>query len=129
MATLEREIERPAFLDAPGAQAQLTFAGGTVAVPVRERPVRGVRVESLSERLRRERATAPKTSVSPSGDAGAEQTVTTRGGGATLDDMLVGAWEGLSARRTVSCLVCGGAMDPRAGAHGGHCGDCGSQLR
>ena len=52
------------------------------------------------------------------------------GGRLTLDDVVVGVWEGLLARRTVRCLVCGAdAMQPaHDGAPGGHCGACHSQL-
>lgn len=50
----------------------------------------------------------------------------------TLDDLIVGAWEGLSAHHTVSCPVCSGALAPRYGAGpapvGGRCRDCGSTL-
>jgi hypothetical protein len=50
------------------------------------------------------------------------------GGGLTLDDLLVGVWEGLSAHRTVACPACGEAMTPRYGAGsapvGGRCGGC-----
>jgi hypothetical protein len=54
-------------------------------------------------------------------------------GGQTFDDLIVGAWEDLSAHRTVTCPVCqGAAMRPRygsgQGAVGGRCGDCGSVL-
>lgn len=58
--------------------------------------------------------------------------------GQTLDDVLVGAWEDLSAHRTVACPVChGAAMRPRYGSGqvaggtavvGGRCADCGSVL-
>ena len=73
------------------------------------------------------------------------------GGGPTLDDVLVGAWEGLTAHRTVDCPVCGGEMAPTYGGHtpppdgpgarpaqrtitrapapeAGRCGSCGSEL-
>ena len=55
------------------------------------------------------------------------------GGGATLDDLLSGAWEGLSAAASsTACPVCGGALQPRwsagAGVVGGRCRDCGSEL-
>ncbi len=54
------------------------------------------------------------------------------GGGPTLDDVLVDAWEGLTAHRTVDCPVCGGEMAPAYGAHAiarrGRCGSCGSEL-
>lgn len=50
----------------------------------------------------------------------------------TLDDLVVGAWEGLLAHRPVGCPVCGAAMRPRPGsgasAVGGRCGGCGTTL-
>jgi hypothetical protein len=53
-------------------------------------------------------------------------------GGLTLDEVVVGVWEGLTAHRTAACPVCGGAMAPRYGSAaapvGGRCGDCGSTL-
>ena len=55
------------------------------------------------------------------------------GGGATLDDLLSGAWEGLTAAvSSTACPVCRGALEPRwsagAGVVGGRCRDCGSEL-
>jgi hypothetical protein len=54
------------------------------------------------------------------------------GGEPTLDDVLAGAWEGLTAHRTVDCPVCAGELAPAYGAHarptGGRCGGCGSTL-
>jgi hypothetical protein len=54
-------------------------------------------------------------------------------GEATLDDVLSGAWEGLSAgSSSTSCPVCEGELAPRwsagAGIVGGRCRDCGSEL-
>jgi hypothetical protein len=55
-------------------------------------------------------------------------------GGATLDDLLSGAWEGLSAAASSStaCPVCQGELEARwsagAGVVGGRCRDCGSEL-
>jgi hypothetical protein len=54
----------------------------------------------------------------------------------TLDDVLVGAWEGLSACHTVACPACGGAMAPRRTnggpggllVRGGACGSCHTTL-
>jgi hypothetical protein len=55
------------------------------------------------------------------------------GGEPTLDETIVGAWEGLTAHRGVECPVCGGGMRPEYGAQalpiGGRCGDCGSAMR
>jgi hypothetical protein len=54
------------------------------------------------------------------------------GGEPTLDEILVGAWEGLVAHRPVACPVCAGEMRPGSRAHGrpieGLCGDCGAAL-
>jgi hypothetical protein len=54
-------------------------------------------------------------------------------GEATLDDVVSGAWEGLSAATSsTACPVCGGDLQPRwsagAGVVGGRCRDCGSEL-
>ena len=52
--------------------------------------------------------------------------------GPTLDDLVSGAWAGLSGPQAASCPVCVGPMVPRwsagAGVVGGHCGDCGTTL-
>lgn len=50
----------------------------------------------------------------------------------TLDDLLVGVWEGLHSDRKAGCPVCGGVM--RASLQAGHspvagrCRDCGSTM-
>jgi hypothetical protein len=54
-------------------------------------------------------------------------------GGATLDELLSGAWQGLTAATpSPTCPVCGGELVPRwsagAGVVGGRCRDCGSEL-
>lgn len=50
----------------------------------------------------------------------------------TLDELLVGAWERLTGRAAVECLLCGGPMEPEHSAHalpvGGRCRDCGTAL-
>ena len=52
--------------------------------------------------------------------------------GRTLEDLLSGAWEDLSAHRTATCPICDGAMEPRYGsgpsAVGGRCRDCRTDL-
>jgi hypothetical protein len=52
--------------------------------------------------------------------------------GRTLEELLSGAWEDLSAHRTATCPICDGAMEPRYGsgpsAVGGRCRDCRSDL-
>lgn len=56
----------------------------------------------------------------------------TAGGEPTLDEVLSGVWEGLTAHQAVSCPVCGAVMEPQYGADarslGGSCGACGSRL-
>ena len=54
------------------------------------------------------------------------------GGEPTLDDVLVDAWEGLTAQEPVACPVCDGELVPQYGAHArpvaGRCKACGSVL-
>ena len=48
----------------------------------------------------------------------------------TLDDLIIGVWEGLSSHHTVTCPVCSGKMTPRYGSGarpvGGRCKRCAS---
>lgn len=52
--------------------------------------------------------------------------------GRTLEDVLSGAWEDLTAHRTAACPICDGALEPRYGAGpsavGGRCRSCRSEL-
>ena len=53
------------------------------------------------------------------------------GGGLTLDEVIVGVWEGLAAHAAVACPLCAGTLRPRTAsgaAAGGRCGDCGTTL-
>jgi hypothetical protein len=54
------------------------------------------------------------------------------GGEPTLDELLAGVWEELTAHRVVACPVCAEAMAPQYGVHprpiGGRCKSCGSTL-
>jgi hypothetical protein len=54
------------------------------------------------------------------------------GGGCTLEDLILGAWEGLAAHQAIDCPVCDGQMSPVYGSHArpvqGACRDCGSRL-
>jgi len=69
-------------------------------------------------------------------DAGSPKRDDGPGGGLTLDEAIVGAWEGLAAWAIVPCPCCGGALRPRAAvevaargdAVGGRCDDCGTTL-
>ena len=63
------------------------------------------------------------------------QTVTLKASpreGRTLEDVLSGAWEDLTAHRTAACPICDGAMEPRCGsgpsAVGGRCRSCRTEL-
>ena len=53
-------------------------------------------------------------------------------GGLTLDQLITGVWEGLTAEESVRCPACGGTMVPRysAGATpvGGICHRCHSEM-
>jgi hypothetical protein len=72
----------------------------------------------------RDRGPAPRDR----GPAGAEAPRHAR----TLDEVLVGTWDGLSSHHTVACPVCTGKMAPRYGSGaapvGGRCQRCGSTL-
>jgi hypothetical protein len=50
----------------------------------------------------------------------------------TLDELIVGVWEDLTAHHAAACPVCGETMDPRYGSGaapvGGRCSGCGSTL-
>ncbi len=52
--------------------------------------------------------------------------------GLTLDDLIVGVWEGLHADHSVACPVCGAAMMPRVQTGprpvAGKCDSCHSVL-
>ena len=54
------------------------------------------------------------------------------GGGPTLDDLIVDAWEGLTAHQVVACPVCDGELAPQYGAHArpvaGRCRSCGTTI-
>jgi hypothetical protein len=54
------------------------------------------------------------------------------GGERTLDEVLVGAWEALSAHLSTACPVCDGELVPQYGAHsrpvGGRCKSCASEF-
>jgi len=76
------------------------------------------------------RITAP--AVPMGSDRGTHEAMVPQGGGPTLDDLVVGVWEGLAAHRTVACLACGEAMTPRYSAGpapvGGRCRSCGTTI-
>jgi hypothetical protein len=50
----------------------------------------------------------------------------------TLDELIVGVWEDLTAHHAAACPVCSESMRPRYGSGaapvGGRCGGCGSTL-
>ena len=50
----------------------------------------------------------------------------------TLDEVIVGVWEGLLAHHKAACPICGGAMRARPGSGprpvGGRCTSCGTTI-
>ena len=52
--------------------------------------------------------------------------------GRTMEDVISGAWEELSAHRAAACPICDGVIVPRYGsgpsAVGGRCRDCRTEL-
>jgi hypothetical protein len=94
----------------------------------------------LLSRLLREREAETEATVEVEAGAApvveepvpASRSIDVAGPVATLDDLLVGAWDGLMAGATVACPVCTGARAPRWTAAGGapaggRCG-CGTAL-
>jgi len=110
------DLERPAILGSGGQeQLRLDAAFAPVATPAARRAPVPVRVPVP--------ARAPDAAGTPKRP----------GGELTLDELLVVAWEGVTAHHQASCPVCRGAMVPRYAAAGperlgGRCRDCGSTL-
>ncbi|MDW5593232.1 hypothetical protein VSS74_02710 [Conexibacter stalactiti] len=95
------------------------------AAPAHDRPA------GLERRLLRER----EAEVDQVDAGGAGHVHDGVGGEPTLDDMLVGAWEGLTAQVAVACPLCDGALRPlyADGAAGspvvaGRCDRCDTTL-
>jgi hypothetical protein len=111
-ATLTLDLFRPSILDPVETGQQLRAPG---RASVRDRAPE------------RTPATAPM-----GGDEHAADRRHAASGGPTLDDLVVGVWEGLAAHRTVACPACGEAMKPRYGAGpapvGGRCNGCGTTI-
>jgi len=129
MSTLLRHIERPAILDRP-AEGQLSIGlAGTPKAFLQPSARGGPALREAGRALLPDRLRPEQTPRNTADITAHPRTDTARGGEATLDELFVGAWEGLSARRPVACPVCAGAMHPHVGAGGGACSDCGAQLR
>jgi hypothetical protein len=92
----------------------------------------------LAERIERPASVAGRVAAGPAAPEmrtpAASPAARTRAadlsGRLTLDDAIVGAWEGLAAQVVVGCPLCGGALrpDPSPETVGGRCGDCGTAL-
>lgn len=88
--------------------------------------------------LMAERIERPSSLFGPAPDEGSAKGAATRrpdrddglSGRLTLDEALVGIWEGLAARAAVACPLCSGVMRPRGPGEtaGGRCADCGTTL-
>jgi hypothetical protein len=65
-------------------------------------------------------------------EVGEREATVASGSGETLDRLVVSSWERLVSHADAPCLLCGGTMEPRYGAHaapiGGRCRDCGTTL-
>ena len=110
------DLERPAILGR-GRQEQLRLDAPPAAAP------------PALARVRRTEPAAPVAQPAPEHGPQSKRP----GGELTLDEMLVVAWEGVTAHNEVSCPVCRGAMLPRYPAAGpeslgGHCRDWGLTL-
>jgi hypothetical protein len=121
------DLERPAILG-PGRQEQLRLEPPPAPAPPDARPPR------LPDRAQPDRPQLdrPQPAARSAGSRPAGRTKRP-GGELTLDEILVVAWEGVTAQHQASCPVCRGAMAPRTAAAGpeclgGHCRDCGSTL-
>jgi hypothetical protein len=113
------DLERPAILGR-GRQEQLRLDAPPAAAP------------PAPARIRRAEPAAP---APPAAQPVPEHGLQSKrpGGELTLDEMLVVAWEGVTAHNEVSCPVCRGVMVPRYPAAGpeslgGRCRDCGSTF-
>jgi hypothetical protein len=75
---------------------------------------------------------APAPAAAPERDGTSHQPMVQHDGGPTLDDLIVGVWEGLAAHATVACPACNAAMTPRYSAGpapvGGRCRSCGTTI-
>lgn len=71
--------------------------------------------------------------ASPAASARAGGGVRAVGDGPTLDEVLVGVWEGLAAHRASACPVCPGTLRAARPSAGegllGRCERCGTELR
>ena len=65
-------------------------------------------------------------------EVGERESTVASGSDETLDRLVVSSWERLASHADAACLLCGGTMEPRYGAHaapiGGRCRDCGTTL-
>ncbi len=84
----------------------------------------------MAERVERPAMLFDPAPGEPDPAAGARRADSGPGGGLTLDEAIVGVWEGLAARVAVACPLCGGRLRPRdeRDAGGGRCADCGTTL-
>ena len=130
-------VERPSILgpERPAGPAAAAAAPSQAAAPAPGASATAV-VAPAGGGAEAHHATAhthlprPSSLVTEGGREGAEEPL--GGGGLTLDDLIVGAWEGLAAARSAPCPMCGGPLEPRFGSGplpvAGRCRDCGTEL-
>jgi hypothetical protein len=127
------ELFRPSILDpvedAVAHDRHSAFVRDTPVAPAGLRPAGFRHVQRDRLRGTGDGAIVPGTGrFGPGDEDRVRDNASDTGGGRTLDDLLVGVWEGLSAHRTVACPACGEAMTPRYGAGpapvGGRCTGC-----
>jgi hypothetical protein len=69
----------------------------------------------------------PAAPLTPAADRPGDRVSPSRGGRPSLDEVISGAWAGLTAGAPVACPVCGGRMAPIEDGVGS-CGSCSTWL-
>jgi hypothetical protein len=122
----------PTLFDPPagGATARVDVAPGGATARVDTTPG-GATVHVGGATVHVDGAPGGATVRVDAGDRAVEPSMPA-GHGETLDRLVVSSWERLVSHADAPCLLCGGTMEPRYGAHaasiGGRCRDCGTTL-
>jgi hypothetical protein len=124
----ERVPPEPAEPETAAAPATAPAEDATVVAPAKAATIAApAEVEIAAPAPPATPAAAAETA-----DLAASQAARAHRQGPTLDDLVVGAWEGLLTGAPATCPVCESTLAPRysagAGVVGGRCGGCGSTL-